>query len=276
MTQAVLNLRSYPRDEESHSHPFVQVLLPLAGDMELEVEGSSDLVGAGQGAIVPPDARHAFRGLGENRFAILDVFESDTAGPPRLADAGRARAFFTLGPGLYHLTGFLVRSPLGPASEALDAHAAPLLLAVLDSELTGGSADLPARLERALAFLRRNYAQPIGSADAAAAASLSPSRFHALFRRWLNQTPQAYLTALRIARARELLAESDLPIAQIALLVGYGDQTALSRAFRRETGTTPARYRRARRCPRLGLREEETRPQEREERSRQALKTRSV
>ena len=245
MDQAALSLRSYSHEGDSHEHAFVQVLLPLKGEMELEVEGRGGIVDAGHGAIVPPGDRHAFRGLGENRFAILDVLE-DTADELLCpAQPGDQRPLFFLGPAIHQLTSFLALCSFEPRSQVLADHTAPLVLATLASEMGGGFQDLPARLRGALAFLHRNYTRPIGSTEMAAAANLSPSRFHALFKRWLGQTPYEYLTSLRIAKARDLLAGSELAIAEVALRAGYGDQTALTRAFRRETGTTPAQYRRA-------------------------------
>jgi AraC-like DNA-binding protein len=54
--------------------------------------------------------------------------------------------------------------------------------------------------------------------------------------------PHAYLTRLRIMRAKELLATGERP-SSIAPQVGFYDQSQLTRHFRRIVGTTPARYR---------------------------------
>ena len=50
----------------------------------------------------------------------------------------------------------------------------------------------------------------------------------------------------RMARAALHLTDTRMPIAEIAHRVGYGDQSAFSRAFRRHWGETPAAYRRVR------------------------------
>jgi len=53
-----------------------------------------------------------------------------------------------------------------------------------------------------------------------------------------------YLTELRMQRARELLHETLLPLFDIASQVGYESDMAFAKAFKRNTGTTPAKYRR--------------------------------
>ena len=69
------------------------------------------------------------------------------------------------------------------------------------------------------------------------------SRFHATFRRETGDTPADRLAATRLDRAEDLLRETRLSIAEIALAVGFSDQSALTRSFRRRRGTTPAAFR---------------------------------
>jgi AraC family transcriptional regulator len=58
--------------------------------------------------------------------------------------------------------------------------------------------------------------------------------------------PHRYVMEQRVARATELLAGSDLPIAEIAHVVGMSSQSHLTNVFRRLVGDTPHSYRRAR------------------------------
>ena len=60
---------------------------------------------------------------------------------------------------------------------------------------------------------------------------ISPSRLHALSRSEWGLSPQAWLAERRIGHVRKWLAESDLPIADLALRAGYADQSALTRAM---------------------------------------------
>jgi transcriptional regulator GlxA family with amidase domain len=68
------------------------------------------------------------------------------------------------------------------------------------------------------------------------------------FRRYFHVSPSEYVSRCRIWRARDLLVTSRLPLAEIALEVGFSDQSHLTNAFRRETAMTPAAYRRLHRA----------------------------
>ncbi|HKR46997.1 MAG TPA: AraC family transcriptional regulator [Paraburkholderia sp.] len=75
-------------------------------------------------------------------------------------------------------------------------------------------------------------------------AGLSRSAFLKRFARVTGQTPNAFITSLRMMRATELLEDSEASIAQIATKVGYGSEASFSRAFRRWCGTTPSAVKR--------------------------------
>jgi AraC-like DNA-binding protein len=64
------------------------------------------------------------------------------------------------------------------------------------------------------------------------------------FRQEVGTTPIKYLQRYRVNRARQLLAESDKSIAEIARIVGFSDSGYFSRIFHRETGVSPEEFRR--------------------------------
>lgn len=76
-------------------------------------------------------------------------------------------------------------------------------------------------------------------------AGMSRSSFAARFRARVGLTPLDYVTRWRMYRAGTMLRQSAQPIAEIAYLVGYDNESAFSKAFRRVTGTSPGRYRRS-------------------------------
>jgi AraC family transcriptional regulator len=69
------------------------------------------------------------------------------------------------------------------------------------------------------------------------------------FRRAYGCTVGSYLRWLRLVRAARRLAETDAPLAEVALAAGFADQSHFSNAFRRETGLSPSAFRRAVRPP---------------------------
>ena len=76
-------------------------------------------------------------------------------------------------------------------------------------------------------------------------AGLSPSRFHAVFRTAFGMAPSRWLQERRLARARELLAGSDLPVHLVAERSGFNDPFHFSRLFKRRQGMAPIDYREA-------------------------------
>ncbi|MBT0770073.1 AraC family transcriptional regulator [Kineosporia sp. J2-2] len=77
-----------------------------------------------------------------------------------------------------------------------------------------------------------------------ARAGLSRTVFSRRFAAEVGQSPMAYLTGRRMARAAQLLTRTDAPLAAVAGQVGYSGEFAFANAFRREFGVAPGRYRR--------------------------------
>lgn len=80
-------------------------------------------------------------------------------------------------------------------------------------------------------------------------AGLSRSGFIDRFRSAMEMTPGQFVTTVRLARAAELLANTNVSIAEIANLAGYGSEAAFNRAFRKWNGLPPGILRRKRQLP---------------------------
>jgi AraC-like DNA-binding protein len=99
-------------------------------------------------------------------------------------------------------------------------------------------------LERIFSFIHGNYGNPsIGLEQAASAAALSKYYFTRFFRGQTGQTFHDYLSHVRISRAEKYLADSDLPITEIAFLCGFSSLKTFNRLFKIYTGVTPSTYR---------------------------------
>jgi transcriptional regulator GlxA family with amidase domain len=79
---------------------------------------------------------------------------------------------------------------------------------------------------------------------------MSRSAFAARFRELIGEPPMRYVGRCRLPRAADYLRANDRSIAEIARLSGYDSAVSLTRAFRREFGVPPGRYRDAQRASR--------------------------
>jgi AraC family transcriptional regulator len=100
----------------------------------------------------------------------------------------------------------------------------------------------PRRLSRVLEYVHANLGDELDIRGMASAASLSRFHFARAFKASTGQTPYQYVSAKRLAQAKVLLAQNQ-PIAEIALALNFSSQANFTRAFRREFGITPGRYR---------------------------------
>ena len=99
------------------------------------------------------------------------------------------------------------------------------------------------RLRRAIEFMHDNFGREIAVEEIASAAYLSEYHFARLFKQISGVTPHVYLANLRLERARKLLAETTLPISEVASVVGYQSQSHFTKMFKSVTGVTPRVYR---------------------------------
>lgn len=72
---------------------------------------------------------------------------------------------------------------------------------------------------------------------------LSVSRFAHIFKEHTGVTPKAYMLSIKISVAKKLLASTDLPIADIASIIGIDDANYFSRMIRKHTGHSPKHFR---------------------------------
>ncbi len=101
-------------------------------------------------------------------------------------------------------------------------------------------------LRRAKAYIDQNYATELKISEVAKQAGVSTSQLQRIFRDALGMTYSAYLTTIRMQKAKELLASTDRPITEIAFEIGYNDSNYFSTAFRKHEGISPSQYRRPR------------------------------
>jgi len=102
----------------------------------------------------------------------------------------------------------------------------------------------PRRLRMVKDYIAQKLACNITLSDLATIAGVSSAHFCRAFHKSAGVPSHQYVVRERIELAKRLLAEGDMPIAQVALAAGFGNQSHLTKHFHRLVGTTPRQFRR--------------------------------
>ncbi|HHX56801.1 MAG TPA: AraC family transcriptional regulator [Clostridiales bacterium] len=98
-------------------------------------------------------------------------------------------------------------------------------------------------LKEMLDFIHKNYAEKLTLADIAKAGKVCKSRCCEIFKQYLNQTTRNYITTYRLRKSTELLANTDMSVAEIAVSVGFIGASYYAEIFRKHYTCSPSEYR---------------------------------
>jgi AraC family transcriptional regulator len=247
---------------EPHSHSAFTVTAMLSGSFFTSIGDRNFKLSAGETALTNVGQNHSAHGsaielvsigvspalvnelvteIGLTRTTAEIVFRSSVASDQTLTRITRAIATELSDEQFGHI-------------EMLDAQVRQLAIHLLRTHLTVRKSDkielsragpVDRRLRLAIEFMHDNFGRELSLEEIASAAYLSEYHFARLFKRITGITPHLYLANLRLERARKLLAESTLPIIEIASMVGYQSQSHFTKVFKSITGVTPRAYREA-------------------------------
>ena len=136
------------------------------------------------------------------------------------------------------------KAVLAKLSETLFVETLRRYIGQLPQEQTGWLAGVrDPEVGQALALLHRKPAEPWTIASLSKEVGISRSVLSERWRRYLPETPMAYLTLWRLRLGAQMLTATNNSVAQIAAEVGYESESSFNRAFNREFGLPPAKFR---------------------------------
>jgi AraC-like DNA-binding protein len=115
----------------------------------------------------------------------------------------------------------------------------PYLPTAEEPDLSRGGLS-PALKNRICDFIEEHIGEKISLGALSSMAGLSPNHFARAFQQSVGMPPHRYLLRRRVEHVEQMLRETQLPLSQIALAVGFADQSHLARHFRRLTGMPPS------------------------------------
>jgi len=101
----------------------------------------------------------------------------------------------------------------------------------------------PHRVNTVVAYIEEHAAETVGVKKLASVVNMSPFHFARMFKGALGVPPHAYITNVRMERAKRLLATSNMSLREIATTVGYQTQAHFTGVFHKQVGMTPRTYR---------------------------------
>jgi len=104
---------------------------------------------------------------------------------------------------------------------------------------------ITSRVQAAIAHVAKHYLRPIPESEVAHLCNMSPSRFCREFKASFDVTFVEYLANYRMTQAKRLLANPTMPVADVAVAVGFSDPSYFTRVFKRQEGVAPSEYRAA-------------------------------
>ncbi len=222
-----MSLRRYGESKGSHTHEHFQLLWGWQGALELEIEGRGTRMMAGRMAVIGPGERHDFWSHQGSSCFVLDA--DDAASPVLAALAGRA---LDTDSSTLHLLRFLSSTRHDIAE--LQGPVAAMLLATLPAEVAVPRSGRRIDWGALDAWIDAHLQEPVGVAQLAAQAFLSPSQFAARCVAETGLAPMSYVRARRHALAVKLRSEG-LSVHEAALRCGYRSPSALTAALLKRT-----------------------------------------
>ncbi|MFT4185524.1 MAG: AraC family transcriptional regulator [Rhizobium sp.] len=245
---ANLEIRQYAGPDR-HRHDYSQILFPMRGSMLVDVEGRTDVASSHCLTIIPQDHMHDFAPSSDCSLMVLDVESASlpevllpsVVGPPPALTV-------RVEPWLWRLFSQLGREVEADRRRAADA--AHLALSGLQLVQRGRDARLSplGRAQQRVVNLANGVdgLEAASVSSAARMAGLGQSQFHALFRDMVGQSPKQYQLRRLFDRAVDLLANTSLPVSEIAYELGYRNASSFNRQFKQRFGVTPSEFRSAR------------------------------
>lgn len=238
-----------------HSHPVFAIGAVQRGACRIWHRGTSHLAGPGDLILINPGDPHSADPATPDDWDYCAVYFSlDTAVHWRREQDAfrrglRLRGVVGRDPALAASLSTLCRSlehdPESAAGEAAFAtFVGDLFRRFGDAHPVSDDADDASRTEVVRQYIEDNYATCLRIDTLAELTGQSPFRVIRSFTRRYGMPPYTYLTHVRVAHARAMLKQGRA-ISETAILVGFNDQSHLTKFFRRITGVPPGQFARA-------------------------------
>lgn len=226
----VAERRTYTSTQETHSHGYAQLILPLQGELFIQAGQQKLRLDHQTLFFIPPMCDHTFHSVVRNEFLVLDIPHFMLI-KNKLHDRGISYKLNNQWKGIR----FLIMNEIdhqpfhGSAVKELYPYISHYLLQELQP--------------KSIRFIHEHYNESISVQKLASLEHYNPSYYSDWFQKETGKSPSAYIQEVRLNKAKELLCNTDLPILHIAIQVGLEHQSSVTRLFQKYEEITPSKFR---------------------------------
>lgn len=221
--------RTYTGNPDTHEHPFVQLLFPLEGSMEIRTEDHSIELDEKGIFLIPSWCMHTYYCRMSNEFLVVDI-------PKHFIEQTDTQLgmYFPMSESWKAIRYLLLEETLTNRTQSMAIH--HIIRLIAEKIRTNSSLS-------SIEYIHNHFSESLNIEELASIENFHPVYYTQWFKRKVGKSPNAYIQEVRLKEAKKLLIETNLSITNIALQVGYNQLSSLSRLFYTYEGVSPKGYR---------------------------------
>ncbi len=222
--------RTYTEIAYTHHHSYSQLILPLQGKLAIKTENHELSLDENHLFYLPPESSHSYHSDGKNKFLVLDIPRS--VNPIVLGDIFNYERYQILDERWKAIRYLLLEETRRLNKRAL-SDLVNYVCGFLKEETR------PISIE----YIHNNFEKTILLQKLASLENFNVSYYIEWFNKKTGMTPNAYIQKLRLEKAKKYLLNTELSLLMISQLVGYEQQSSLTRLFKNFEDMSPSVYR---------------------------------
>lgn len=222
--------RSYTEKIYEHNHSYSQLILPLKGSISIKTNNQELNLDENNVFFLPPKCHHSYYSSSANKVLVIDIpretsldLLSDTV------DSGIHKIIDNRWKAIRYLLYEEMRNSNKKGLAYLVNYAFSFLLEEIR----------PISIQ----YIHDNFHKQITIDQLATIENFNVSYYIEWFNREIGMTPNVYIQKLRLEKAKKYLIDTDLSLLMISQLIGYEQQSSLTRLFIKHEALSPSAYR---------------------------------
>lgn len=222
--------RSYTRTSCTHHHHYGQLILPLYGVLSLETNHNELNLDENHLFYIPPECFHSFHSNNKSEFLVLDI-------PMQMKHGILESLYNNEQHQILDERWKAIRFLLQEEAQRANKNALSDLVSYAFNYLLEKTKPV------SIQYIHDNFDKQLTIQKLASIQNFNASYYIEWFNKKTGMTPNAYIQKLRLKKAKEYLLYTDLSLLMISQLVGYEQQSSLTRLFVNQENISPSNYR---------------------------------